>query len=308
MFARDLRDGEHRAFPQMQLMLQILGHFSPQRLRSRPNTRDPQFEEVVIPAMLAAFNVDLSGLSGLLKPSQDMANAISIELARGRCAIPAFTPFIYPRIGEPPWPVSSNEHMAAVAKWRSNARQAKRGASPHAVPIQAWVLYQLRFLLTAELLGALSTFGGFGAGVNHLSIVLNIATTDTIAVALAYNRLVTTFLEEKARSRDETALAADFFSSFLSNENAAFRGQAAVESAPRPVSPKAAPPVTPKNPPQAEPPAPRHQHWNRRKAAAAAPSPRRLSRTPKRRSRTPFRRNSPRKKNHPPPPTKQKKR
>ena len=205
----------------------------PQRLCNRPNARGPQFEEVVVPARMATFTVGLSGLAALLKPNQDMANAISLELARGRSNIPAYAPFIYHRIAEPPWHVASNEHTAAVTKWRANARQAKRDAFPQDVPIQAWILYQLRFLPTAELLGALSTFGGFGAGINHLSIVLNIATTDTIAVSLAYGRLVKTHLEEKAMSRDETTLAADFFSPVLPSGDAAFRAHA-VESAPSP--------------------------------------------------------------------------
>ena len=92
MFARDLRDGERRTFSQMHLLLQILGHFSPQ-LRNRPNAKDPSYEEVVIPSRLATFAVDFSGLAGLLKPNQDMANVISLELARGRIKVPEYTPF-----------------------------------------------------------------------------------------------------------------------------------------------------------------------------------------------------------------------
>ena len=88
------------------------------------------YEEVVIPARLATFSVDIRCLSALLKPNQNMANAISLELARGRSQVPAYTPFIYPRIAEPPWPISTNEHSAAIANWRSNNRMAKRDASP----------------------------------------------------------------------------------------------------------------------------------------------------------------------------------
>ena len=91
--------------------------------------------------------------------------------------------------------MSANEHSDAIAKRRINTRQAQRESFPHDVPIQALILYQLRFLTTAELLGALSTFGGLAAGINPLSIVLNIATTDTITVALAYERLVKQHLE-----------------------------------------------------------------------------------------------------------------
>ena len=84
----------------------------------------------MIPDRMATFSVDLRCLSALLKQNHDMANAISLELARGRSKVPAYTPFIYPRIAEPPWPISTNEHSAAIANWRSNNRMAKRDASP----------------------------------------------------------------------------------------------------------------------------------------------------------------------------------
>ena len=87
-------------------------------------------EEVAIPDRMATFSVDLSGLSALLKPNQDMASAIGLEISRGCIEIPAYTPFIYHRIDAPPRPVSTNAHTAPVAQWRPNARQAKRGAFP----------------------------------------------------------------------------------------------------------------------------------------------------------------------------------
>ena len=83
MFVRDLREGDRRAFPQMQLLLQIVGHFSPHQLRNRPNAKNPSYEEVVSLARMATFDVDFSRLPGLLEPYQDMANAIRLELARG---------------------------------------------------------------------------------------------------------------------------------------------------------------------------------------------------------------------------------
>ena len=83
MFVRDLREGERRTFPQMQLLLQIIGPFSPLQLRNRPHAKDHSYEEVAIPAMMATIAVDFSGLPGLLKPNQNMANVISLELAMG---------------------------------------------------------------------------------------------------------------------------------------------------------------------------------------------------------------------------------
>ena len=122
-------------------------------MRSRSNANDHSYEEVAIPARLATFAFDFSGLSGMLKPNQDMANVISLELARGRGKVPAYTPFIVPKISDAPWPVASSDHSAAISKWRSDARIAKRELSPQAVPTQALMLYQMCFLLTAEMLG-----------------------------------------------------------------------------------------------------------------------------------------------------------
>ena len=135
-----------------------------------------------------------------------MADLISLALARGLSKVPAYTPPIVPRVADAPWPVPSNEHPAAIAKWGANTRAAKRELFRMAVPIQSWILYQLRFLITAELMGALSTFGGLADCPNHLSIVLNIATMETVAAALSYGRLVMHHLEEKARSRADDTL------------------------------------------------------------------------------------------------------
>lgn len=114
----------------MQMEPRIMGHFSPQQLRNRPNAKGPLYEEVVIPSRMAAFSDGLRFPSDLLNPNHDMTNAISLELARSRSKFPAYAPFIYPRIDEPPWPMSTNEHAAAIAKWGSNTRLSKREASP----------------------------------------------------------------------------------------------------------------------------------------------------------------------------------
>lgn len=94
---------------------------------------------------MATFSADRSFLSGFLKPNQDMANLTSLELARGLSKVPAYAPFIVPRIDDAPWPVATNGHASAIRKWRNNTRQAKHELLPNAVPIQAWLLYQMRF-------------------------------------------------------------------------------------------------------------------------------------------------------------------
>ena len=81
MFLADLRDLERKAFPEMQLLMQLLSHFAPVQ-KQRVNPKDPTFEEVVLPVKLKEYKADFSCLGGFLKPNQAMANYISKELIR----------------------------------------------------------------------------------------------------------------------------------------------------------------------------------------------------------------------------------
>ena len=93
MFLADLRDLGRKAFPEMQLLMQLFSHFSPV-LKQRTILKDPHFEEVVLPVRLKEYMVDLISLGGYLKPNQLMANYVSKELAKGRVQIPSYTPYI----------------------------------------------------------------------------------------------------------------------------------------------------------------------------------------------------------------------
>ena len=73
-----MREVERLKFPDMQLLLQILGHFPPRILQARPNAKDPAYEELVIPERLRDFRVDLSSIAGLLKPVSNFP-LLSIE-------------------------------------------------------------------------------------------------------------------------------------------------------------------------------------------------------------------------------------
>ena len=164
-----------------------------------------------------------------------MANAISLEIARGQRKVQAYTTFIMPAIDEQPWPACvSNDHTSSVARWMGNTRQENRDLNPQALPIQAWMVYQLRFLITAEIFGDLPTCGGLDAGLYRLSIVLNLATAESIDVAFAYDRLVKLHLEENARARAETALGDGFFDAFLSIGHASFSTHVIAECPPPP--------------------------------------------------------------------------
>ena len=299
MFIKDLREVEKRTFPEMQLILQLLNHFAPQQVKQRPNEKNPAYEEIVLAAKLGPngnFMVDFRGLSAFLKPSQEMANFISQELARGMNKIPTYPPFIVPELSKTPWPVASQAHSAALTKWQSSARQANRASDPQLVPFQAWLLYQLRFIMTAEVCGAWQLFGGLTAQLNHLSIVLHLSTVETMAVALSYDRLVKAFLAEKARAREEHSQpgpgAENEFMAILSTEQQLFRQQAllenprtAVSTAMKEVKPKKA---LPKSSAQHETPKSDKGAWKvkRKRSASRQHSPRK---------RSPFRKDNPQK-------------
>ena len=104
MFLSDLRDIGRRSFAETQLIAQLLSHFSPQLAEQRTISKDPMFEEVVLPERLRAYTADLSSLGALLKPNQPMANYVSRELARGEMQNPSYAPYIAPICRNPPGP------------------------------------------------------------------------------------------------------------------------------------------------------------------------------------------------------------
>ena len=104
-------------------------------------------------------------------------------------------------------------------------------------PFPTWALYRLRFIFTADLCGAWLHFGGIAAQLSNFSILLHLAAVESIAVALAYDNILSAHLEELALSRaDRTAGAVDF-ADLLSPEHHRFKMQAiaqATKSAPPP--------------------------------------------------------------------------
>ena len=76
IFLPDLRELGRKAFPEMQLLMQLLAHFAPVQKR-RVNPKGPTFEEVVLPAKLRGYKADFICLGGFIKPNQTMANYVS---------------------------------------------------------------------------------------------------------------------------------------------------------------------------------------------------------------------------------------
>ena len=114
MFLSDLPELGRRSFHEMQMVTQILSHFSPNRANRRTRSKGPIFGEVALPGSLRNYPYYRSTLGAFLKPNQPTANCISRELARGKLDIPSYTPYIVPDLSGPgpPWPVPIAEHSA----------------------------------------------------------------------------------------------------------------------------------------------------------------------------------------------------
>ena len=131
MFVSDLRDIDRLAFPDIQLILQLLSHFSPHLINPRANAKDPPFGESVFPEKLNAYAADPALMGAFLKPNQLMASYIIKELARGKTQAPSYAPYIVAGVPASPWPVPTAEHTAAAVKWKAN-RQAAKAVNPQA--------------------------------------------------------------------------------------------------------------------------------------------------------------------------------
>ena len=179
--------------------MQLMSHFAPQILKYRASSNDPMFGEIVPPERLRNFTADLSSLGALLKPNQVVANFARRELARGKCQTPSYTPYIFVDMSASPWPFPSVEHASDAVK-RMPKKQASKPGDPPPPPFHAWELYRLRFIATADLCADWIPLGGLADHLNNLSIMLHLATTESISVALAYDSILSAHLEELARS------------------------------------------------------------------------------------------------------------
>ena len=149
-------------------------------------------------------------------------------MAKGSTRVPAYVPYLVPKLSSPPWMPDRTDHVTSIEGWRRNSKQAKRRVLPQELPIQAWLMYQMRFLLAAESCRAFAPFGGLCAQLNHLCVVLNLSATEGFSFGLAYFRILATRLEETARQR---AVSADEFSRLLSYEQLDVKEQARRECA-----------------------------------------------------------------------------
>ena len=91
--------------------------------------------------------------------------------------------------------------QSALASWGARSKQARCSATPQEVSLQAFRLYQLRFLIDGELCRAFGHFGGLASQLSHLGTVLSLSVAELIGISLSYRLVVNQKLQEKARHR-----------------------------------------------------------------------------------------------------------
>ena len=172
------------------------------------------------------FTWDMSSLASHFLPDQEMANAISLEIARAHNTVPSYDPYVIPQLTEKPWVIPTADHAAAMTRWKNGNKDPKKRARQE-LSFQCWITYQLRFMITSQLCGALAPFGGIASQFNHLAICLNLAVSYNVATAISYDRLVKDHLHQLARRRDTNF----DFPAFLKKENQEFKRRAVDENA-----------------------------------------------------------------------------
>ena len=200
-FLTDLRKGNKTRKPlkELRLVIDIFGLFVIQK-----DEEKPKYEEITIPEKLKKWSPSITNLRGLLLPDQDACNYFSFELAKGKCKTPPIIPFVIADLSKKPWLPAESSHARALESWKSQNKNHKR-PSKLELGFQAFITYNLRFILAGDLASAWNTFGGIAMQLTHLGTVLNLAITENATIAMTYDNKIRTYANElsKFRSREE---------------------------------------------------------------------------------------------------------
>ena len=156
-----------------------------------------EFNESHLPKRLKDSKADLSSLSGTLKPVQEMVNWVSEQLARGEANPQPYHPYLVPNYHDHPWLPRANAHINALSAWKSK----NRGSKKQAISFQMWLRHHFRFVISAEICNAWSPFVVLVAQMNHIAVILSIASIENSAFAIRYHDLLIASLADFARAR-----------------------------------------------------------------------------------------------------------
>ena len=215
----DLRLRGNLTFPELRFLVALNQHLPP---HSHGSTTKVQFAELDIPRALDTYAPSLKLLGGLFRPSQEMVNLIRKELAEAANKDPPFKPFILPELPAKPWMPDTADHNFAMTNWKAYTKGRKNTIASEC-SMQSFLLFRLRFLSAADLCQVWAPFVGLAPQLSHGSIVLNLAVTESIGVAMLCHQALVTKISEKARQRNYNA---DEFAHLLSSGQFEFRERA----------------------------------------------------------------------------------
>ena len=156
-----------------------------------------EFNEIHLPKKLQCFTANLSSLAGTLRPTQEMVNFVSEQQARGEANPQPFAPYVIPSLTEHPWLPRSAPHINALSSWKAK----NRGSRKQPIAFQMWLHHHYRFVFAAELCNAWAPFGGLAAQLNHIAVILSLATLENAAYAIRYHETLISALADYARAR-----------------------------------------------------------------------------------------------------------
>ena len=202
-------------------LILALFHTFPAQTRDGSNKK-ALLEELHIPTLTKSFTGDLMTLSPLLAPDQALVNEISRQLKEGENCVPRYTPFVTAQLHLEPF--RSQFHDNIVVDW-ADRMKSMRSAQP--LPFQAYLLFQMRFILAGQICSAWSQFGGFSAQMNAHAVLLNIAISDNVGVAIAYDMQIRKHISHLARQRRNDV----DYAQLLSKENEDIKKQVLAQRA-----------------------------------------------------------------------------
>ena len=217
----DLRH-QGRSARELDFLLSLF-HTFPAPVRN-PNNKKSLQEELRIPTLMKDFPAQLSGLSTLLAPDQAMVNDITRQLNEGESCVPRFYPFATAQLHSDPWRSPLPAHDRVVDDW-ADRMKALKSAQP--LPFQAYLFYQIRFILAGHLCAAWGHFGGLSAQMNAIAITLNLSVIENSGVAISYDMLMRKHIAQLARQRHTDV----DFASLLSKENEDIKKQVLAQRA-----------------------------------------------------------------------------
>ena len=152
-FLQGIRKGRKSQpnFPELRLLADL---FETYGITSTPKCapENPRIEELTIPKEMKTWKLDLSSLSGLLAPDQEMVNFFTLEMTKAKQKRPAYHPYVTPDLSKEPWRPFYPAHGKAMESWRALNNSHKK-PSPLDLNFQSWIFYNLRFLLAGDLAG-----------------------------------------------------------------------------------------------------------------------------------------------------------